>query len=346
MYQNKKTTISVISTFLIMYVLSKVKYTLSMLALTITISLFIFPLTTFSNQEIPTNFTHLPPCRDFKEYLTTLPWVQHVIYEQSFDDKFGLIEGALQPSGYYILIPGQSKYGTNLIAFGFSDHEWSCSERYKNLILSPKTSSWTNLTINEPPFSTFNSVIRLGFPLFSDSIQWISPVEFQFSTRYGHFKGKIDYYEDDRPVKVHYWKLKPVKDEVPDYTLTYIYSGNSTFPPSKFIINHGTSAITNIIHTLKFGIDKTVTNGYSMDSLGVTNPTINEIFVISNNVRYTINPDKSLKKYLYNDAYERRSNPIRFAIILCFILITVPIIVYWRYNRNKIKDNYYETNKH
>jgi len=267
-----------------------------------------------------------PPCIAYKHYLSELPWVKKVIYEKSystsFGSGFGYIDGAIQPSGYYIRIPTNSEYGTNFMAFGFSSAEWQYSERFKNVMYSPRLTSWTNFQMNYPEFSDLSTDVRLGI-LAPDQLKWTSPTEFSFETKSGKYIGKIEYYENDRPLKVSYKNHTGY-----GAIITYEYETNRVFPPKRYISFNGVNRITNILHVLEVGIDNSVSNGYEMNSIIPTNPVITDINVISNSERYVLQPDKTLKKYIYSDDYKYRSLPMRLTVIGAFILIGVLIFIY------------------
>lgn len=287
------------------------------------------------------NYESVSPCVAYKEYLARSPWVKSFEYEQSYTIKtnsgFGTADGALQPSGYYLRFPGRSQFSSNFVAYGYSDHEWEYAEQYMSVCYSQKNSKWTNwnAAMNSAAYYELLRMLRLGLAS-PNSVEWISPTKFKFINDFGEYAGEIVSYENDLPIEVRYRPIKKTGAPVMEGVITYLYNSNATFPPASFVRTFNGISTTNVIHKLLLGVDDNIHEGYSMTNIIPANAIINEVQLLSNRVRYAIEPDgtATLYKYPYNE-FEHRSYPFRFGIILGFLLLGASIGWYAIKSRKK-----------
>ena len=291
------------------------------------------------------------PGKAFKEYEANVPPIKHIVYEQSYSvSKHGpgvmWADGAIQPGGYFNRQLTNSPYTQGILIDGAStEQEWESFPENENVCYGPRT-YWTNsnVSMNLPVLRKLQTVACLGLPRCfpgHDGFTWTSPVAFQFFNPYDHFTGHIASFDEvGRPKEVEYHSVSNDAPEAVSARITYAYDSREQFPPASFIIElNGIdlhSVTTNILHKLELGIDEAhEQHGFYLKDFLPDNANVGTIYVISNLVRYTLQPDKSMVAYKYSDAVEQSTHPVHYAIIFASLAVITSMLAYLVRRRGK-----------
>jgi hypothetical protein len=177
------------------------------------------------------------------------------------------------------------------------------------------------------------TVARLGLPRpFPDDFRWVSQTDFVFTHPWDQYVGRITRFDGNRPAEVEYQSRSEDSEYWRKCRIVYEYDGARDFPPARFVIHQqtrqGESSVTNILHTLDIGLDEKVEQGYFMKDFFPAGGKLNDVYFISNKVRYLVRPDGSLVEYKYPDMAGRSSHPVRYSIIIVFLVLLITTAVY------------------
>ena len=276
------------------------------------------------------------PGKAFKDFQADAPPIEYIVFEQSYDrgvDNLpGVVwaDGAIQPGGYYLRHLTNSPYTKNLLVKGAStESEWEYLAETETISYGPRT-HWTNYesSMNLPLYRSLQMVARLGLPrIFTDhdSFTWTSQTEFRFNTPFDHFAGSIVKFDQrNRPTELEYHSLGKkhgLKTEI-----YYEYNSDSNFPPDKWVIHYSSpssdSTSTNILHKFFIGLNGHSEHGYYLMEFLAEAAKVGSIYVISNNVRYTLQPDGSMAEYKYLYSGGNSSHSVHYPIIFVFLART------------------------
>lgn len=258
------------------------------------------------------------PGRAFKQYEADSPPINYIRYEQSYaanQSRFGhagvlTADGAIQPGGYFLRYLTNSPITKYEMDCGLSsESEWEQTVLdWQDVCYGPRQ-FWTNFpgSINFPELQGLQTAARLGLPrVFAgyDNFIWTSQTNFEFDHPWTHFSGHIVRFDNhDRPAEIEYHSATNNPNLWQECYVTYTYHSETNFIPDSFTVDG--KALSHMwsttcgIDSLEIGTNEHAATGYFLKDFIPPNAHINATYFMSNNVRYTVQPNGRKDQYAY-----------------------------------------------
>ncbi|RME93238.1 MAG: hypothetical protein D6766_08570 [Verrucomicrobia bacterium] len=243
----------------------------------------------------------------FREYQAEMPYIRRIVFEHWDHKRFGpayfWAEGAFQPRGWYLHYPTNSPYFSKRFVCGLStESEWEYGAEWRTVIYGPPD-VWAqpDQSIEFSQLEVLLTAAYLGIPRLPGDFAWKSDTEFEFFlSGWGKCAGRITRSDAGRPLEVEYGPAERGRD-YPKGRITYFYRDGRSFPPERFTVTYesrnGTREERFVWHEVALGLDPAAREGYRLKTFLRPTDEIAEVQYISNNVRYVVLPDGTMKPY-------------------------------------------------
>ncbi len=240
-----------------------------------------------------------------RNHITDLTNPRKPTYPPGFDE----FEGAVQPSGYYLLklphssarVDNHNPVGETLASGASSCFWWQLNDNYDSLRVATRNNAkWPMdpvAVVCTMDFDKLAEVAHCGMLHIADAdIRWLDPRRFRAeSQRFGILEGQIASFDDTgRPTRL--WYHSPTNSVIGSFDICYSYKDATLFPPSTMIVRRtgpgqNRPPYTNIILSYDPGLQMEATNGFVPSQFRRKSQPLATFIVYSNSVRYKVLPN-------------------------------------------------------